>query len=189
MRVDEQSQLQFLGSRSAGANAALAIDTRQNFPRRGGKPAHLPLFARAADRRQRGNESSMDKGDFAADQLRGDNIIEFLDLAKNLMRARMRPPRSRHDFARDDADGAGQFLVLQQKEAVPGECALESQSDSSVSRTRRNPSSISFGETAPALRRNHPLSFRRPNAWNATTAKPARSRSSFRISSFVRPAI
>src|SRR5258707_15138900 len=55
----------------------------------------------------------------------------------------------------------------------------------STLRTRARPASMSAGETAPAERRNQPSSRFEPKAWNGTTAKPAPSRSSFGVSSFV----
>src|SRR5205085_2735392 len=49
---------------------------------------------------------------------------------------------------------------------------------SMVRRTRVSPRTMSSGDTAPALRRNQPLSCFSPKAWNGTTAKPASSSSS-----------
>src|SRR6266852_6139066 len=57
--------------------------------------------------------------------------------------------------------------------------------DVNTSRTRRSPSSISRGDTAPTERRNHPSSRLVPNSWNGTTAKVARSWSRRLILSFV----
>src|SRR5258707_1275198 len=57
---------------------------------------------------------------------------------------------------------------------------------SMVRRTRASPRAMSSGETAPALRRNQPVSCCSPKAWNGTTAKPASSSNRRRMSSFVR---
>src|SRR5689334_15400373 len=78
-----------------------------------------------------------------------------------------------------DEEDAGRLRLLGRARATQKEPENEKMlyrsfhKERSASRTRSRPLRIASGDTAPAERRNQPVSRLSPKAWNATTAKPA----------------
>ena len=84
---------------------------------------HFVLALAGRDGEEVRPQLAMDERHLAADELRGDDLVlrQRFDAAKDLVRARMRPPRPAHALTGDGGDGVGQLLVLQEKEAVLGD--------------------------------------------------------------------
>jgi hypothetical protein len=122
VRIDEQPRLQLLRRRSAGTGASRLIHKREQSAGRKRKGAHLPIAALIAGRKQCRPEATVNERHFPADEFCGPDFaagMELLEAPEDLVRSRMRPPRSRDRLARDQADRAGQQFVLQEEQAVP----------------------------------------------------------------------
>src|ERR1700686_1282219 len=114
VRIDEKPRLQLLRCGSAGARTALLVDLSEKPPRRKSERAHLPIAALIAGRKQCRPEATVNECHFPADKLCVTDVVagvQFLESPEDLLRSRMRPPRSRNPFARDDPDRAWQDLI------------------------------------------------------------------------------
>jgi hypothetical protein len=121
VRIDEQPRLQLLRRGSAGAGASPLIHEREQSAGHKRKRTHLPIATLIAGRKQCRPEATVNERHFPTDELCGPDLaagVEFLEAPEDLVRSRMRPPRSRNPFASDDADRAWQHLILQEEQAV-----------------------------------------------------------------------
>ena len=121
VRIDEQPRLQLLRRGSAGTSASRLIHEREQSAGHKRKSMHLPIATLIAGRKQCRPEATVNERHFPADELCGPGFaggVELLEAPEDLLRSRMRPPRSRDHLASDQADRAGQQFVLQEEQAV-----------------------------------------------------------------------
>ena len=84
-RIHQKSLLQLLCRRAARPHFRITIDARQQFSRGRREAAYLPWLTRGADSCNGRLEPRMNERHFSGNELHGEDIVERLELAKNLV--------------------------------------------------------------------------------------------------------